>query len=144
MPDDARPELEPLRDHFPIRAGRLELALVADRPVEWHEVRPDEIWATIQSIEFDAEGMVRNIWEQPVRLAPHPNLLADGERVGHCVAAHVELLTEVAADPHAFDHGALPRDLLFVDQLLALRKANTREDFVAALRAHKRLGRRLL
>lgn len=139
----SRPELDPFRDHFPLALGRVQIDLV-DAPAEIRDPKPDEIWAPIRVIEFDFDGSITNILEQSLRLALHPAMLANAERVGHCVAAHVEILSELFAKPRAFDNGApLPSDLLFLDELLALRTASSREQFVAALRAKKRLGKRL-
>jgi hypothetical protein len=137
----SRPDLDPFRDHFPLQLGRVQIDLV-DAPAEIRESKPDEIWAPVRVIEFDVDGSVRDIIEQSLRLAPHPNMIADAERVGLCIAAHVEVLTELFARPNAFDHGAaMPSELLFFDQLLAQRTTSSREQFVAALRAKRRLGK---
>ena len=138
-----RPELDSLRDHFPLHLGRVQIDLV-EAPPELHDPKPDEIWAALRVIQFDPDGMIRDIREQSLRLAPHPNVLADAERVGECVAAHVEVLRELFGRPDASEHDVgMPCDLIWIDELLRLRKAVTREQFGEALRAQKRLGKRL-
>jgi hypothetical protein len=140
--DLERPELEPLWELFPLKLGSVEIDLVDER-AEAHHANPDEIWAPVRVIRYEPNGWVRDILQQDVRLAPHPNLLVDRERVQQCIAAHVEVLTEVFARPRGEYDNDSPAELLFIDELLVLRKASTREQFAAALRARKRLGRRL-
>ncbi len=145
-----RPELDSLRDHFPLHLGRVQIDLV-EAQIDLVEAqpliddpKPDEIWAALRVIQFDPDGMIRDIREQSLRLAPHPNVLADAERVGECVAAHVEVLRELFGRPDASEHDVgMPCDLIWIDELLRLRKAVTREQFGEALRAQKRLGKRL-
>jgi hypothetical protein len=137
-----RPELEPLVELFPLRCGAVEIYLV-DRPPGGHHSNPDEIWAPVQMVFFEA-GSITDILEQDVMLAPHPNLLADPDRVRNCIDAHVEVLTELFARPRGpYDSPNYPADMMFLSDLLTLRKASSREEFVAALRARKRLGKRL-
>jgi hypothetical protein len=138
----SRPALAHVFDHSPLRFPGVEIILRdddSDAPDEG-----DAVWAKVQVIAFETDGSIRDIIEQSVRLAPHPNLLADRERVAACMAAHVEVLGEVFARPRRNDWSWMPTDILHVDGLLRLRKAASREQFVAALRAHKRLGQLLV
>ncbi len=124
----------------------MQIDLVEDDPDLSHvrgRKSSDEIWASVRVIEFDPDGSIRSIVEQPIRLAMHFNLLADAERVAACMAAHVEVLTEMFAEPDPPDVYNFPGDLMFVSELLLLRKSNSREQFSKALRAGTRLGTRL-
>lgn len=138
----SRPELAHVFEHSPLRFPGVEIVLIdddADAPGD-----DDTVWAKVQVIAFETDGSIRDIIEQSVRIAPHPNLLADRERVAACIAAHVEVLGEVFARPRRNDWSWMPTHILHINGLLRLRKAASHEQFAAALRAHKRLGELLV
>jgi hypothetical protein len=134
--------IESLRGLFPLKIGSVEID-VLEGPAEGHHPNADEVWVVARVITYEANGWVRDILQQDVMIAPHPNLLADAERVRNCIEAHVDVLTEVFARQAPGEGAAVPAELLHVADLLTLRKANTREEFAVALSARKRLGRRL-
>ena len=126
-------------DSFPLQLPSATFELVEGRTIPtW--AKPGEHWVTVRMIRFERDGLVADIVEQPICIARAPAMLEDAERVSHCVTAHREVLTE------AFEHhrertlGLVPSELLFFDQLLALARASTVDDFARALLAKKRLG----
>jgi hypothetical protein len=140
---EPRPELDPLRELFPLKLGRVQIDLV-DADPQIRDMGPDEIWAPIRVITFALDGSIADILEQSLLLAAHPNLLTDADRLRNCIDAHVEVLTLLFARPPARDERAdYPSELIHIADLLELRKANSREEFVRALHAGKRLGKRL-
>ena len=84
---------------------------------------------------------ITDIVEQPVCMARSPDVLAQHERVRNCVEAHRQVLAELFGQRLDELGVLLPLDLLYIDELLALERPFSVDDFGRALVAKKRLGR---
>jgi hypothetical protein len=130
--------MDVLVDSFPLqlRDGSVEIV----EEVTPEHAKPGERWLTVRLILFDYSGSITDIKEQWVRIARDAQALEHEERVRNCLAAHRELLGQLFEMRHEDLPTLLPSELLFFDELLALERAFTVDDFARALLAKSRLG----
>lgn len=135
---DITPRLAP---HFPIGSDLVSLELVEEAvaPAESDEPVAMAVVRLIVWEERDGLRSIRDIKEQQLYLG-WPVLYDDAERVANYFAAFAEVFAEIAR-PEIVER-LMPHDLLITDAL-KLKRARSRDDFVAALRARSRLGRYL-
>jgi len=126
-------------ESFPLQLPGVVLELIDDVVVP-PAAKPGEHWRTVRLIRFDLDGSITDIMEQPIRIARASAMLEDAERVRHCVDAHRQVLAELFERHRERTLGLVPAELLFFDQLLALARASTVDDFARALLAKARLG----
>lgn len=123
--------------YFPIGSELVKLEVVAGEDEDDGRDEP-AAFAVIRLIIWDQrDGLlsIRDVKEQQVFMG-WPVLFEDGERVAAFFAALGEVIAEI---PLEEVETLMPHDLMCADAL-KLKRATTREDFAAALRAKSRLG----
>jgi hypothetical protein len=129
--------MDVLVELFPLQLRDASIEIVEELTPA--HAKPGERWLTVRLINYDYTG-ITDIKEQWVRIAGNAEALANEDRVRNCFAAHDELLRELFEMRHQDLPTLLPAELLFFDELLALDRAVTVDDFARALLAQKRLG----
>lgn len=133
-----------IAQHFPIGNDLIRLEVVVDGDVPAPDSSGPASCAVFRLIIWEErDGMlsIRDVKEQQVYMG-WPVLYDDAERVAAFFEAYGEVFAEVADRGVEVVERLMPHDLINADAL-KLKRAHTREDFAAALRAKRRLGRYL-
>lgn len=132
--------------HFPIAAGLVQLEVVTDTGGFAGGDGGDDVPRAVAVVrliiseERDGLRSVRDIKEQQIYMG-WPVLYDDADRVAAFFAALGDVLGEIAeAGGTEVFECLMPHDLLDAGAL-KLKRARSRDDFSAALRAKSRLGR---
>lgn len=124
---------------FPLGRGAVQLEVVAGATGEYARGDAPVAISVVRMITWEAADdgtrSIRDIKEQELYMG-WPVFYEDIDRIEAFFAALGDVLTEIPLDAAA---PMMPHELMCTDAL-KLKRAHTREDFAAALRAKSRLG----